>query len=112
MFMADAAPCAGTINCKICDRGALILKRKFRMSTPVVVIGFLLLVPSVSLILFLAAVFVVAAITQAPRATALVGAFELLLGIGAFISGLLGWLLVMKKRVLQCSTCGAVVNAS
>jgi hypothetical protein len=25
---------------------------------------------------------------------------------------LLGWLLVMKKRVLQCDLCGAVVNAS
>lgn len=34
------------------------------------------------------------------------------LGIAFFVSGLLGWLLVMKKRVLQCDVCGAVVNAS
>lgn len=34
------------------------------------------------------------------------------LGIGFFVSGLLGWLLVMRKRVLQCDVCGAVVNAS
>jgi hypothetical protein len=34
------------------------------------------------------------------------------LGIAFFVSGLLGWLLVMKKRVLQCSMCGAVINAS
>lgn len=33
-------------------------------------------------------------------------------GIAFFVSGLLGWLLVMKKRVLQCDVCGAVVNAS
>ena len=33
-------------------------------------------------------------------------------GIAFFVSGLLGWLLVMKKRVLQCNLCGAVVNAS
>lgn len=33
-------------------------------------------------------------------------------GIASFVGGLLGWLLVMKKRVLQCSVCGAVVNAS
>ena len=33
-------------------------------------------------------------------------------GILFFVSGLLGWLLVMKKRVLQCDVCGAVVNAS
>jgi hypothetical protein len=34
------------------------------------------------------------------------------LGIAFFVSGLLGWLLVMKKRVLQCDVCCAVVNAS
>ena len=43
---------------------------------------------------------------------ALGGGFSLALGIGFFISGLLGWLLVMKKRVLKCDYCGAVVNAS
>lgn len=37
---------------------------------------------------------------------------SLALGIGFFIFGLLGWLLVMKKRVLKCDYCGAVVNAS
>lgn len=30
----------------------------------------------------------------------------------SFVGGLLGWLLVMRKRVLQCEVCGAVVNAS
>jgi len=34
------------------------------------------------------------------------------MGIGFFVGGLLGWLLVMRKRVLQCDFCGAVVNAS
>lgn len=38
--------------------------------------------------------------------------FALFWGIAFFVSGLLGWLLVMKKRVLQCDICGAVVNAS
>jgi hypothetical protein len=32
-------------------------------------------------------------------------------GIGCFVFGLLGWLLIMKKHVLQCGYCGAVVNA-
>jgi hypothetical protein len=39
-------------------------------------------------------------------------AFFIGFGIAFFVSGLLGWLLVMKKRVLQCDVCGAVVNAS
>jgi hypothetical protein len=33
-------------------------------------------------------------------------------GVMCFVGGLLGWLLVMRKRVLQCGLCGAVVNAS
>jgi len=32
--------------------------------------------------------------------------------IGSFVGGLLGWLLVMRKTVLQCFRCGAVVAAS
>jgi hypothetical protein len=32
--------------------------------------------------------------------------------ISCFVGGLLGWLLVMRRRVLQCSFCRAVVNAS
>lgn len=34
------------------------------------------------------------------------------LGVLCFVSGLLGWLLIMKKHVLQCDSCGAVTNAS
>ncbi|MEX1025577.1 MAG: hypothetical protein WD226_10935, partial [Planctomycetota bacterium] len=33
-------------------------------------------------------------------------------GVAFLTSGLLGWLLVMKKKVLQCSSCNAVVAAS
>jgi hypothetical protein len=40
------------------------------------------------------------------------GGFAGALGIASFVGGLLGFLLVMRKRVLQCSFCGAVVNAS
>lgn len=34
------------------------------------------------------------------------------IAILSFIGGLLGWLLVMKKRVLVCSACSAVTSAS
>ncbi len=40
------------------------------------------------------------------------GGFAIILGVTSFVAGLLGWLLVMKKRVLQCSVCEATVNAS
>jgi hypothetical protein len=39
-------------------------------------------------------------------------AFAITLGITCFVGGLLGWLLVMKKRILHCDTCGAAVSAS
>lgn len=32
--------------------------------------------------------------------------------VGSFVGGLLGWILIMKKTVLQCTSCQAVVNAS
>jgi hypothetical protein len=38
--------------------------------------------------------------------------FAIAIGVGSFVGGLLGWLLVMRKRVLKCNICGAVVNAS
>jgi hypothetical protein len=38
--------------------------------------------------------------------------FAIMLGIASFVSGLLGWLLVMKKRVLQCSVCRATISTS
>lgn len=44
--------------------------------------------------------------------TSLGGGYALMVGAGSFVSGLLGWLLVMKKRVLQCSVCQATLNAS
>jgi len=50
----------------------------------------------------------------APRAWfhVLGATFAITLGIASFVGGLLGWLLVMKKRVLRCSVCSATVNAS
>ncbi len=40
------------------------------------------------------------------------GGFSIMILIGSFVGGLLGWLLIMRKTVLQCFRCGAVVAAS
>ena len=152
-------------------------KRVYRMSGPAVVIGFILLVPSVLGILFgcLTFLFTIIGSSTAPTAdsqiqqvkTQLVslriprdivedvaagkrideirlanltpdqlmqvraaelkvstakavpglaaccgGGFSVIVMIGSFVGGLLGWLLVMRKTVLQCFRCGAVVAAS
>jgi hypothetical protein len=43
---------------------------------------------------------------------ALVGGFSIFVIVASFVEGVFGWLLIMRKRVLQCSRCGAVVPAS
>lgn len=198
------------IRCRVCERGVLIPRRRFRMSGPVVVIGFILLVPSVlgiiagllGLILSASAATGSGAqtVTQSPVATEAQGEVDfrrncatsgeasyrtslgrmpppgfvdrycdcallivkrggsiqdatqscaaeairggsgpntiaerpvitagagpnilgLVLGggvsigviIASFVGGLLGWLLVMRKSVLQCGVCSAVVSTS
>lgn len=54
-----------------------------------------------------------------PTGNALIGLFHIISGgfallslVAFFVSGLLGWLLVMKKQVLRCNVCGAVISAS
>jgi len=50
--------------------------------------------------------------TAAGAATVIGGGIGIFLAVIFFIGGLLGWLLVMKKKVLICTHCSAVVPAS
>lgn len=165
------------VPCQVCGQGVMTRKRVFRMSGPAVVIGFILLIPSILGILFggLTMLFTIIGSSTAPTAdsqiqqvkTQLVslhiprdivedvaagkrideirlanltpdqrmqvraaelkvstakavpglaaccgGGFSVMIMIGSFVGGLLGWLLIMRKTVLQCFRCGAVVAAS
>ena len=104
---------SSSIKCKICDYGTMVRKSTYRMSGPVVAIGYLLLIPSICGMIFCALAFLGFAGDSGSGTGAVIG-FVILgaIGLSSFIGGLLGWLLVMKKRVLQCSSCGATVNAS
>lgn len=89
------------------------------MSGVVVVIGYLLLLPSIfgmitSLVMLFAAgqAGSTTSVTADTARTAVVGGVAVFFLISSFVVGLLGWLLVMKKKVLQCSNCGAIVAAS
>jgi hypothetical protein len=102
--------------CKVCERGSMEPRKLFRLSAPVVAIGFVVLIPSVLgilasagllLLLWLGVVFY-----GGTGHEVFSGGFIAAFGVASFVGGLLGWLLVMKKRVIQCSNCGAVVNAS
>lgn len=116
--------------CTTCRSGFLRRDRLYRMTTPVVIIGYILLVPSVIGILLCIGVFIVPAIlgfvssgaaaasgnNQAPAVVGVASGLLAISGacaiVGCFVSGLLGWLLVMKKTVLRCSACGMTVDAS
>lgn len=181
------------IPCRVCEKGTLMPQRVHRMSGPAVVIGYILLVPSLLGIL-LSGVFLVLswvgaasaastnvstpfilqqgtrellrttkvpvdlisslekgepvneasvnplpssqrlAIQQAETerlayeraqlatknakagAAGCLGGCGTIFGVGgmilSFIGGLIGWLLVMKKDVLKCGSCGSVVATS
>lgn len=107
------------LPCKVCEQGTLLSKKVFRMSGPVVVIGYIFLIPSViGILLSVLMFFGVIATSGSATDTAsqagigLAAGVVIFFGVASFAGGLIGWLLVMKKRVLQCSTCGATVNAS
>ena len=54
---------------------------------------------------------VMGGVGTAVGATAFAG-MGIAIAIACFVSGLIGWLLTMKKKVLQCHTCRAVVGTS
>ncbi len=161
------------IKCKTCDRGTLVRKKKYRMSGVVVLIGYILVIPSIIGILIgvagivgsgsagtssnqasrtriesqlLAASVPVTVIAKmkdraarlavsdtaglngtqraAVRSASLslaasdagtaigvgvAAGFSIFVVIASLVGGLLGYLLIMKKSVLQCDTCGATV---
>jgi len=47
-----------------------------------------------------------------PGAFVVAGGLCLFVIVMSFVGALLGWILIMRKRVLQCTLCGAVVPAS
>jgi hypothetical protein len=163
------------IKCKTCDSGELHKKKKYRMSGIVVLIGYIILIPSIlgilgggfmcvaagagttgSIVLIesdartdlMAAgipealtdkivemqgltdtersslsveqlhvvdqvsMEVVAGTAGAGLGGALAGGASFAIMVSSLVGGLLGWLLVMKKKVLQCAACGATVAAS
>lgn len=111
------------ITCKVCDTGILVKGDRYVLGRIVGLVGFFLLIPSAAG----AALGVLAAIAAGGGAVAMLGDYsDALVGAGlltgglvslgliaiSFVGGLLGFLLIRKKTILQCSNCGAVTPAS
>jgi hypothetical protein len=82
------------------------------MSTPVVAIGYILVVPSVLFIIVCVFSIVRIAGLSNSDGSAMASGILIFFALAAFVGGLLGWLLIMKKKVLICTHCSAVVPAS
>jgi hypothetical protein len=104
------------VKCKVCDTGMLERKEVYRMSTFVVLVGWICLAPAIlgmGISLFALLAVIVRAGSSADSPPVVVGmSWAVLALIASLVSGLLGWLLTMKKRILQCDHCGAVIPAS
>jgi hypothetical protein len=107
------------VQCKTCDVGTLNRVKRYRMSGVVVMIGYILLIPSVlAILLCLVALWQTANLSlgnsspSALAATGFVEATYIAVAFAFLVGGLLGWLLIMKKDILQCGHCGAVIAAS
>lgn len=107
-----SASAAASNHCKVCDSGELRRKELYRMSGMAVFIGYLLLVPSVIGMLWSSVLFLISVGNEATDVAVLGGGLSITTAIASMVGGLVGWLLVMKKTVLQCSVCRAVINAS
>jgi hypothetical protein len=80
-----------------------------------VAIGYILLVPSVlGVIVCVLSILGLAGLSNSNNsdASAMASGILIFFALVAFVGGLLGWLLVMKKRILSCAYCSAVVPAS
>lgn len=71
-YLAERQPARRYLRCKICDQGALVAKKVFRMSGPAVVIGFILLIPSIlGMLLSALALLGIIAVSSAGSAAAI-----------------------------------------
>ena len=93
-------------KCLICGDGKLYRKNVRRMSAGVVAFGYLILIPSV-FVLLSSFLLLIGSIVIWPGFVA-----SFALGMIGFLGCLFGSLLVMRKSVLRCSRCGAVTAAS
>jgi len=113
------------LDCNACKTTSAMMATKLpKFSGVVRVIGVILLIPSFlglgfAALVFLSTVLVSAEHASASSDTAQAGAavasvigfgFSLFVGAVSLISGLLGWLLLLNRRVYRCLRCGFVFD--
>jgi|GEM_PF-991044 len=93
------------LNCNACgSKKTMAPTRIYRFSGIVQFIGRLIVIPSICGVLF-AFMFLTSAGAN-PFAVGIAG----FIAAGSLISGLIGWLLIMKKKVFKCLSCGFILD--
>jgi uncharacterized membrane protein len=101
------------INCKACDNEKSMEATKIsRFSVVVQVIGWLLSIPSILGVLI--AIVSIATYVFDVNDTTILGIsgvwISITFGVISLIAGLLGYILIMKKKVFKYSVCGFVMD--
>ncbi len=108
------------LDCSVCKTERVMQPTTVsKMSNPVRAIGIILLIPSFIGMLFgLLMMFVsltpsaVAADDKARHGfgVLMVGFSAIIIVLPSFVLGLLGWLLLMKKKIYKCQRCGFILD--
>ena len=114
------------IDCSTCNSPRTMKSTKVsRFHGMVIFIGYLITIPSVFGLLFAVLMFfstgnaanevIEAAGSDAERAGATIGAgigfgFSMFVGVSSLIGGLVGWLIIAKKKVFKCISCGFILD--
>jgi len=100
------------LDCKACNQTKSMIPSKiYKMSPIVVFIGWILTIPSVLGVLFAVVYFLEILKTMNTDFGIGMGfIIALIIGIPSLVLGLLGYLLIMKKKVYQCENCNSIIN--
>jgi hypothetical protein len=114
------------LNCNACNsEGSMMPVKVRRLNGIVVVIGYLIVIPSVigmliGGVMFVASIFtgtevVGQSVTDAEMAGAMAGTtigigLSLFVTISSLIGGIIGYLLIIKKKVYKCLKCGFILD--
>jgi len=114
------------IDCNTCKSPRAMKPTKVsRFHGMVVFIGYCIAIPSFFGFLFAVLMFfstgnaanevIEAAGSDAERAGATIGAgigfgFSMFVGVSSLVGGLVGWLIIAKKKVFKCISCGFILD--
>lgn len=114
------------IDCSACNSERTMEATKISKFNGILrFIGFIIIIPSLLGVLFAVMLFfmtgaatnevMTAAQSEAQKAGAglgfiLGGGFAVFMGAASLVSGFIGWVLIMKKKVFKCISCGFILN--